>query len=262
MMSSTATLPPQIIAQWKNVTGHRVLENFISTEAGTALCNRVAGSGVKPGPGCQDCGAPTSKTQTQIVRFRDHTKSAYDVLATGDETGTRLEGQNAEEENVIGELRLRGDSVAKNYWIDGKEEQIKVDDGWFDTGDIVQYHKGCYKVWGRLNMTNINHKGKMVNAAKIEKKVLSHKDIDDCYVVGIGDIQSEQKIAAMIVINPTKKVNIENILEWCNENMEESEVPTLFKLVTGIARDSSGHVDKLKIRVCSMMIRFCAFMTP
>merc|ERR1712142_1401778 len=116
MMSSTATLSPQIVNQWKNVTGHRVLENFISTEAGTALCNRVAGSGVKPGPGCQDCGAPTSKTQTQIVRFRDHTKSAYDILATGDEVGTKVENLNMEE--VIGEMRLRGDSVAKKYWMD------------------------------------------------------------------------------------------------------------------------------------------------
>ena len=52
----------------------------------------------------------------------------------------------------------------------------------------------------------------------------------------------------MIVINQMRKVNIENILEWCNENMEESEVPTLFKLVTEIARDNSGHVDKLKIK--------------
>ena len=34
------------------VAGHRVLENFISTEAGTALCNRVAGSGIKPGKSC------------------------------------------------------------------------------------------------------------------------------------------------------------------------------------------------------------------
>jgi len=248
MMSSTATLPPHIIAQWKNVTGHRVLENFISTEAGTALCNRVAGSGTKLGPGCQDCGAPTSKTQTQIVRFRDHTKTAFDVLASGDEKGTKVENQDLEEEKVIGELRLRGESVARKYWMDGEEVDMKMEDGWFNTGDIVQYSKGCYKVWGRLNMANINHKGKMVNASSIEKKVLSHKDIDDCYVVGIGDIQSEQKIAAMIVINPTKKVNIENILEWCNENMDESEVPTLFKLVTGIARDSSGHVDKLKIK--------------
>jgi len=248
MMSSTATLPPQIVTQWKNVTGHRVLENFISTEAGTALCNRVAGSGNKLGPGCQDCGAPTSKTQTQVVRFRDHTKTAYDVLASGDETGTKVENQNMEEDKVIGELRLRGDSVATKYWMEGTEMDIKMDNGWFNTGDIVQYSKGCYKVWGRLNMANINHKGKMVNAASIEKRVLSHKDIDDCYVVGIGDIQSEQKIAAIIVINQTKKVNIENILEWCSENMEESEIPTLFKLVTGIARDSSGHVDKLKIK--------------
>jgi malonyl-CoA/methylmalonyl-CoA synthetase len=248
MMSSTATLPPQIVTQWKNVTGHRVLENFISTEAGTALCNRVAGSGNKQGPGCQDCGAPTSKTQTQVVRFRDHTKTAYDVLASGDEAGTKVENQNREEEKVIGELRLRGDSVATKYWMEGAEVDIKMDNGWFNTGDIVQYSKGCYKVWGRLNMANINHKGKMVNAASIEKRVLSHKDIDDCYVVGIGDIQSEQKIAAIIVINQTKKVNIENILEWCSENMDESEIPTLFKLVTGIARDSSGHVDKLKIK--------------
>jgi len=248
MMSSTATLPPQIVTQWKNVTGHRVLENFISTEAGTALCNRVAGSATKLGPGCQDCGAPTSKTQTQVVRFRDHTKTAYDVLASGDEAGTKVENDNMEEDKVIGELRLRGDSVATKYWMEGKEMDIKMDNGWFNTGDIVQYSKGCYKVWGRLNMANINHKGKMVNAASIEKKVLSHKDIDDCYVVGIGDIQSEQKIAAIIVINQTKKVNMENILEWCNENMDESEVPTLFKLVTGIARDSSGHVDKQKIK--------------
>ena len=141
------------------------------------------------GPGCQDCGAPTSKTQTQIVRFRDHTKSVYDVLASGDETGTKVEDQDMEEEKVIGELRLRGDSVARKYWVDGAEVDIKMDNGWVTTGDIVQYRKGCYKVWGRLNMTNINHKGKQVSAANIEKKVLSHKDIDDCYVVGMGDIQ-------------------------------------------------------------------------
>jgi len=121
-------------------------------------------------------------------------------------------------------------------------------DGWFNTGDIIQFKKGCYKVWGRLNMTNINHKGKLVNAVNIEKNILSNKDIDDCYVVGVGDVQAEQKIAAIVVITQSRKVNIENILEWCNENMEDSEVPTLFKVVTEIARDNSGHVDKLKIK--------------
>jgi len=248
MMSSTATLPPQITTQWKNMTGHRIMENFISTEAGTALSNRVAGSRVKAGPSCTDCGSPTSKIETQIVRFRDHLKTKYDVLATGDESGTVVAGEEAEEVPVVGELRLRGDSVVKHYWIEGKEEEIETDNGWFNTGDIVQYSKGCYKVWGRLNMVTINHKGNWVNASKIEKKLLSHKDIEDCYVVALGDIQAEQKIAAVVVLTQSKKVNVENILAWSNENMEESEVPTVFKLVQEIARDNSGHVDKIKIK--------------
>ena len=161
-MSSTATLPPQITTQWKNMTGlplldhslgvnsvcagHRIMENFISTEAGTALSNRVAGSRVKAGPSCTDCGSPTSKIETQIVRFRDHLKTKYDVLATGDESGTVVAGEEADEVPVVGELRLRGDSVVKHYWIEGKEEEIETDNGWFNTGDIVQYSKGCYKV--------------------------------------------------------------------------------------------------------------------
>jgi hypothetical protein len=32
------------------VAGHKILENYITTEAGTALCNRVAGSQI---PGTQ-----------------------------------------------------------------------------------------------------------------------------------------------------------------------------------------------------------------
>ena len=77
------------------------MENFISTEAGTALSNRVAGSRVKAGPSCTDCGSPTNKIETQIVRFRDHLKTKYDVLATGDESGTVVAGEEAEEVVVV-----------------------------------------------------------------------------------------------------------------------------------------------------------------
>ena len=51
----------------------------------------------------------------------------------------------------------------------------------------------------------------------------------------------------MVVLNPNKKANMEAILAWCADNMEEVEVPTVFKIVTEISRDSSGHVDKLKL---------------
>jgi hypothetical protein len=42
-------------------------------------------------------------------------------------------------------------------------------------------------------------------------------------------------------------VSVEDLLRWCGESMAEAEVPTVFKLVKEIGRESSGHVDKLRL---------------
>ena len=44
-------------------------------------------------------------------------------------------------------------------------------------------------MWGKLNMFSVTHKGESVNTVEVEKKLLGHKDIDDCYVLGLGDIK-------------------------------------------------------------------------
>ena len=42
-------------------------------------------------------------------------------------------------------------------------------------------------------------------------------------MVGLGDSQTDERVAAVVVINPNKKTNMEDLLKWCNENMEEAE---------------------------------------
>jgi len=244
MMSSTATLPPPVSHQWRNVTGHRILENYVTTETGTAFCNRVAGSGKVSGPGCRDCGAPTPHTRTRIVRFRDHTKTSFDVLATGSCAGTDISDT---EESVIGELQLTGEQVAKHYWVAGGQVPIETREDWLDTADIVQVHQGCYRVRGRLGIENFSSRGTKVNLRNVERKLLTCPDIQDCSVVGLGDSQSEERVAAVVVLNPNKKTTMEDLLKWCNDNMEEAEVPTLFKLAGEIVKESTGHVAKLKL---------------
>lgn len=66
-------------------------------------------------------------------------------------------------------------------------------------------------------------------------------------MVGLGDSQSEERVAAVVVLNPNKKTTMEDLLKWCNDNMEEAEVPTLFKLAGEIVKESTGHVAKLKL---------------
>ena len=49
-------------------------------------------------------------------------------------------------------------------------------------------------------------------------------------MVGLGDSQTDQRVAAVVVINPNKKTNMEDLLKWCNENMEEAEVMMMMSM--------------------------------
>ena len=51
--------------------------------------------------------------------------------------------------------------------------------------------------------------------------------LKDCSVVGLGDSQSEERVAAVVVLNPNKKTTMEDLLKWCNDNMEEAEVKSM-----------------------------------
>ncbi|XP_023337085.1 uncharacterized protein LOC111708065 [Eurytemora carolleeae] len=42
--SSSSSLSEEFNSQWKSLTGHNILHNYISPEAGTVLSNRIGGS--------------------------------------------------------------------------------------------------------------------------------------------------------------------------------------------------------------------------
>ena len=83
------------------------MDNFVSTETGTGLAS----------------------LETQVVRFRDHTRSSHDVLAeTGGSSNNNNNNNNNDnnsdieeaEEPVVGELRQGGMFCKKNSF-----EQIR-----------------------------------------------------------------------------------------------------------------------------------------
>jgi len=228
MISSTSSLPLSVSSQWKSVTGHKILDNFISTESGMGLESR----------------------ETQIVRFRDHTKASHEVLVHCHGDYTSAAADDDSQEPIIGELRMKLNckDSAKEYLVGNEAASIACDQQWFHTGDLVEFSNNSHKLWGKLNMNQIYHKGSIINTVDIEKKILSNKDIDDCYVLGLGDRKENQQLAAILVLTKTKKVNIDNILEWCTQEMKEEEIPTVFKMVANIERDNFGHIDKIKLR--------------
>jgi len=246
MTSSASSLPDSLNNQWSNLTGHKILNNYLCTEAGIVLSNRVGGPTNIPGPGCFACGAPVLGLYTKLVLFRDHTKTKFDVLLEDGPNGVKVEDADSDQP-IIGELLIKGLTAAKKVWKEGAEVEMPNYDGWVNTGDIIKYKAGCYNVIGKLNIKTIEVEGVLVNAAELEKKVLSNPDIDDVTVVGLGDTDNVQRVAAVVVLNKNKKITLESVLNWCSTNMEEHTTPSVWKIVGDIPRDNQGHVDKFRL---------------
>ena len=133
------------------VVGHKILDNFISTESGMGLESR----------------------ETQIVRFRDHTKAAHEVLVHCLGEYTTADDDN--QEPIIGELRMKLNckDSAKEYLFDNEAATIACEEHWFNTSDLVEYSNKSHKLWGKLNMNQIFHKGSIIGTVEIQKKIFN-----------------------------------------------------------------------------------------
>lgn len=263
MTCNTTKLPEHITTRWAALTGHKIMPSFVCTESNFVMTPSSPRHQKKNNSGGSTptklCTTPVDGVQIRIVRFRDHLKTAHEILVEDQADGNNnnlqglpgldidAEGGGASAETIIGELLIKGENVASRFLSGSEEKEIINFDGWIPTGDIVAYKDGQYWVKGKLGVKGVEVEGEVLNAQELERKLLSCSDIDDTTVVGLGDTDAEQQIGAVVVVNKNKKVTLENILAWCNDNIGSNCVPSVLKIVEKIPRDNTGHIDKLAV---------------
>lgn len=253
MVSGSAPLPSNVFEKWHEITGHKLLERYGMTEIGMALSNpystdkvrdRVPGKVGVPLPGVEVKLVSKGKT---VLRM----KGEYGKGFWCDESLPVYESaQSNDATNVSGELFIRGPNIFTEY-INRKEDTEKSfsTGGWFKTGDEAQYQNGIFKILGRTSVDIIKTGGYKVSALDVETQLLQNVDIKDVCVVGVNDLVWGQKIVALVV---SDKLNgsgneMDNFKDWCNKNMTSYEIPTVFKFVKEIPRNSLGKVNKKEI---------------
>ncbi|XP_063220972.1 malonate--CoA ligase ACSF3, mitochondrial-like [Bacillus rossius redtenbacheri] len=137
MASGFGALPQCAWQRWQEITGHAVLQSYGRTETGTVMSGSLAG---QRRLGC--VGTPLPGVEVKLV---------------GSDGCTLLHG-NSEETRVLsghpcrGVLQVRGPGLFTNYSNQPAAGSNSAD-GWFSTGDVVQYQNGMYKV---LEVTDVN----------------------------------------------------------------------------------------------------------
>ncbi|MCJ1336925.1 hypothetical protein MMC09_002203 [Bachmanniomyces sp. S44760] len=260
-ISGSAALPTPTKAAWTDLShGNVLLERYGMTEVGMALScgldfsDRVDGS----------VGWPLPLVEARLVDSETH-----EVIPVGEEVDN--DGKERE-----GEIQLRGPTVFKEYWRNEKataEEFVESEDGqgrWFKTGDVAtrrtvegagksgqDWAKGpMYFIRGRKSVDIIKTGGEKVSALEIERELLSLPQISEVAIVALPSEQWGQKVAAVVVLDPThantgkggKQWGLMDMRRALKDRLANYKIPQELKVLSaeegGLPKNAMGKINK------------------
>ena len=174
-VSAGEALPADIGRAWTERTGVEIIDGIGSTEMLHIFVSNRPGS-VKYG--CT--GRPVDGYEVKVV----------------DETGrTVAPGE-------IGELHVRGPTMATEYWNQPEKTAAAFVDGWMRTGDKFQLHQdGSLSHCGRADdMLKVS--GIWVSPIEVENALLGHDAVLEAAVIGVTDQAGLVKSKAFVVAKP------------------------------------------------------------
>ena len=149
-----------------------------------------------------------------------------------------------EEENVPGEIRIKGPNVFLEYWNDAKATRESFHDGWFCTGDVAVVETGYYRIMGRSSVDIIKSGGYKLSALEIEGALLNHESISECAVIGVADETWGETVTAFVVLKPDTTLSLGELKAWCKERTSPYKIPKNLRIVDSLPRNAMGKVEK------------------
>lgn len=231
LRSSSASLPPAVMAQLERAFGVPVMEAYGMTEAAHQMaCNplppgtRVAGSvGVAAGP-------------------------AIGILRDGE---VSLHG------DATGEVVILGDNVFTGYESNDEANANAFHSGWFRTGD-----EGYFSPDGRLFLTGrlkeiINRAGEKIAPREVEEALLAHAAVRQAVVFALPHPTIGEDVAAAVVLHAADVVTEAELRVFLFTHLADFKIPSRILIVDAIPMGATGKIQRI-----GMAARMSAWLAP
>ena len=230
-ISGSAPLHETTFDQFKQRTGHAILERYGTSETGMSTSNpldaeRKAGAVGKPLPGV-------------LIKIVDD--DGIDVVTDG-----------------VGEILVKGPNVFSGYWnLDAANRAAFTDAGYFRTGDLARWDADGYiRIVGRATDMIISG-GENIYPKEIEQCLDRIEGVSESAVVGIDDADLGERVVAVLVTDPDCRPDETEIIAGLKTQLAGFKVPKQIYFVDELPRNTMGKVQKNKIKQALNKSKLC-----
>lgn len=223
-VSAGESLPADILRRWQEKFHVDILDGIGSTEILHIFISNRIGE-IRPG------------STGKLV-------PGYEALIT-DESG------HAVAQGEIGNLLIRGDSIAAYYWNKHEKTKDTMNGHWIHTGDKYYQDADGYYWYGGRSDDMLKVSGQWVSPVEVEAALISHPAVLECAVVGDTDADELVKPRAYVVLNASYEASpalADELKAFVKQRLAAFKYPRWIDFVAELPKTATGKIQRFKLR--------------
>ena len=217
--SSSAPLPPQVMAELESVFNAPVIESYGMTEAAHQMASNPLPPKVRK-PGSVGIAAGPK-------------------VGIMNQTGDLLPAQE------IGEVVIQGVNVTAGYQNNDQANENAFSNGWFRTGDLGYLDpEGYLFLKGRIKEI-INRGGEKISPREVDEVLLDHPAIDQVVTFAAPHTLLGEDVAAAVVLKENSQITELEIKEFVAARLADFKVPRVVLFLAEIPKGPTGKRQRI-----------------
>jgi len=234
--SSSASLPPTVMAELEETFRVPVIESYGMTEAAHQMAsNPLPPAERKPG----SVGLPAGP---QMACMDDD----GNLLPTGE----------------TGEIVIRGASVTAGYANDTQANEAAFTDGWFRTGDLGHFDEDGYLFLSGRKKEMINRGGENTSPREVDEALLEHPAVAQAVAFAVPHPTLGEDVAAAVVLLGEANVKEQDLREFAFTRLAEFKVPSRIVFVDAIPKGPTGKLQRIGLHEQLAPLLHAAYVPP
>lgn len=219
LRSSSASLPPQVMAELEATFNAPVIEAYGMTEA----THQMASNPLPPAD----------------------RKPGSVGLAAGPELAIMDDAGNLLKPEETGEVVIKGANVTLGYENNPKANEGAYTNGWFRTGDLGYLDpQGYLFLKGRIKEI-INRAGEKISPREVDEVILDHPAVAQVVTFGMPHKLLGEEVAVAVVLKEGKTPTEAEIMEFAAARLANFKIPRKVVFLKEVPKGPTGKIQRI-----------------